>query len=102
MANHGYISRSGLTNIVEVTLASNAVFGMGLDLAGFLATYAAVMSGDLTSFSIGGAPKSSLLGGLLGGGIIGKPQGLGNSHNRFEGDSSVIRPDKYPKYVQSS
>jgi hypothetical protein len=74
---------------------------MGLDLAAFLSAYSAIMAGDLTSYSIGGKPKS---GGLLGGvgsslGLIGEPQGLSNSHNRFETDASPLRADLYSTYV---
>lgn len=77
------------------------VFGMGLDLSAFLAVYSAVMAGDLTSFSIGGKPKS---GGLLGGltsslGLLGEAQGLSASHNRFEHDGSPTRADLYTTYV---
>jgi hypothetical protein len=78
-----------------------SVFGMGLDLSGFLAVYSAVMAGDLTSFSIGGKPKS---GGLLGGvtsslGLLREPQGLSASHNRFEVDGSPTRSDLYSTYA---
>lgn len=77
------------------------VFGMGLDLSAFLAVYSAIMAGDLTSFSIGGKPKT---GGLLGGavsslGLLGEPQGLSSSHNRFEVDGSPTRSDLYSTYV---
>jgi hypothetical protein len=99
MANHGYISRSGVASAVEMTIASNEVFGMGLDLSAFLSVYASVMAGDVTSCSIGGKPKS---GGLLGGltsslGLLGEPQGLSASHNRFEADVSPLRADLYKK-----
>jgi hypothetical protein len=78
-----------------------SVFGMGLDLSAFLAVYSAVMAGDLTSFSIGGKPKS---GGLLTGltsslGLLGEAQGLSASHNRFEHDGSPTRADLYSTYV---
>lgn len=74
---------------------------MGLDLSAFLATYSAVMAGDLTSFSIGGKPKTS---GLLGGvtsslGLLSEAQGLSASHNRFEHDASPLRADLYSTYV---
>lgn len=74
---------------------------MGLDLSAFLAVYSAVMAGDLTSFSIGGKPKT---GGLLGGavsslGLLGEPQGLSASHNRFEVDGSPTRSDLYSRYA---
>lgn len=67
------------------------VFGMGLDLATILAIYPAVVDGDLLSFSIGGPdPRVSNTLGLLG-----QPQGLSGSHNKFEGDSSPSRGDLY-------
>ena len=69
---------------------------MGLDLAAFLSVYSGVMAGDITSVSIGGKPRSGLLGGLTSSlGLIGEPQGLGNSHNRFEADASPTRADLY-------
>ncbi|KAI4935087.1 uncharacterized protein J4E92_002373 [Alternaria infectoria] len=97
MANHGYLPRNGISTITQMTTAANEVFGMGLDLSAFLAVYSAVMAGDLTSFSIGGKPKT---GGLLGGvtsslGLLGEPQGLSASHNRFEVDGSPTRGDLY-------
>lgn len=96
LANHGYISRSGVSSVVELTTASNEVFGMGLDLAAFLSVYSGVMAGDITSVSIGGKPANG--GGLLGGlgsslGLLGTPQGLSKSHNRFEADASPTRQD---------
>lgn len=72
------------------------VFGMGVDLATFLSVYGSVIDGDLTSFSIGGAPPSGLVGGLVGGlGLIGQPQGLSGSHNKYETDASPTRGDLY-------
>lgn len=77
------------------------VFGMGVDLATFLTVYAAVMSGDIVSVSIGAKPGTEgLIGGIVKGlgsglGLIGEPQGLDNSHNRFEADVSPTRGDLY-------
>jgi hypothetical protein len=76
---------------------NTSVFGMSLDLAAVLSVYAAIMSGDIVSLSIGGKPKS---GGLLGGlgsalGLLGEPQGLSWSHGRFEIDSSPTRADLF-------
>jgi hypothetical protein len=90
-----------VASVVELTTASNEVFGMGLDLATFLSVYAGVMAGDVTSVSIGGRPKSSgLLGGLTSSlGLLGEPQGLSASHNRFEADASPTRADLYKKCV---
>ncbi|EOA83046.1 hypothetical protein ACJQWK_04537 [Exserohilum turcicum] len=97
MANHGYLPQNGISTVTQMTTAANEVFGMGLDLSAFLAVYSAIMAGDLTSFSIGGKPKT---GGLLGGavsslGLLGEPQGLSSSHNRFEVDGSPTRSDLY-------
>ena len=64
----------------------------GADLAAFLAVYGAVFDGDLTSYSIGG-PAPSLLN--LADGLLGTPQGLSGSHNKYEGDNSPTRGDLY-------
>ncbi|CAI6341405.1 unnamed protein product [Periconia digitata] len=97
LANHGYISRTGVDSVLSITAASNEVFGMGLDLAAFLSVYSGVMAGDITSFSIGGKANSgSLLGGLTSSlGLLGEGQGLSASHNRFECDASPTRGDLY-------
>lgn len=64
---------------------------LGTDLSTLLAVYGAIFDGDLTSYSIGGPVFSLLnLGGLLG-----EPQGLSGSHNKYEGDVSPIRGDLY-------
>ncbi|ORY86995.1 hypothetical protein BCR37DRAFT_376338 [Protomyces lactucae-debilis] len=91
-ANHGYISRDGVTNLQEAIDGTNAVFNMGRDLGGFLSIYSVLSDGDpLTQkWSIGGAPPAGL-GGLLGV----KPQGLTGSHNKYETDSSPMRGDLY-------
>ena len=68
------------------------VFGMGTDLATFLAVYGAVFDGDLTSWSIGGPPTSGLLNNV---GLLGIPQGISGSHNKYEADVSPTRPDLY-------
>lgn len=65
---------------------------MGLDLGAFLAVYGAVIDGDLTSWSIGGPPSSGLLSSI---GLLGKPQGISGSHNKYEADASPTRPDLY-------
>lgn len=64
---------------------------MGPDLTGLLAAYAILMDGDpLTqTWSIGG-PMNTLLAPL---GY--EPQGISYSHNKYEGDTSIARPDAY-------
>jgi Peroxidase, family 2 len=91
LANHNYLPHSGLATIDQFITATNQVFGMGLDLATFLAIYGAIMDGDLTSWSIGGPPPSS---GLLSG-LLSQPRGISYSHNKYEGDVSPTRGDLY-------
>ncbi|CAJ2509352.1 Uu.00g143780.m01.CDS01 [Anthostomella pinea] len=89
MANHGYLPHNGVASIQEFITGTMEAFGMGIDLATFLAIYGAVLDGDLTSYSIGGPVPSLLkLGGLLG-----EPQGLSGSHNKYEGDASPVHGD---------
>ena len=76
----------------------NAVYGMALDLATFLAVYGTLFDGNAVSldpgYSIGGATASqSILGGL--GGLLRTPGGLSGSHNNYEGDTSPTRGDLY-------
>jgi len=52
MANHNYIPHNGVATISQFIQGTNDVFGMGLDLATFLAVYGAVFDGDLTSVSL--------------------------------------------------
>jgi hypothetical protein len=68
-----------------------AVFGMGKDLGGFLGLYGALIDGDGTKWSIGG-PTSAVPATL---GLLGVPQGISGSHNKYEGDASPTRPDLY-------
>lgn len=64
---------------------------MGADLSGFLTVLGSTIDGDGTSWSIGGPSKhSNTLGGLLG-----EPQGLSGSHNKYEADASPGRGDLY-------
>lgn len=90
MANHNYIPRNGIATIAQFVQGTYDVFGMGTDLATFLAVYGAVFDGDLTSWSIGGPPSGQLLGGLLNQG-----RGISGSHNNYEGDASPVRGDLY-------
>lgn len=99
LANHGYISRDGVTSLVEVLSAMNSVYGMGLDVGGILSTLGTVMVGNPVStspgFSIGNADPGSqnLLNNLLG--LLGTPRGLNGSHNIIESDASGTRSDLY-------
>ncbi|KAI4593977.1 hypothetical protein KJ359_008765 [Pestalotiopsis sp. 9143b] len=93
LANHGYMARNGVGSMLDIIDGSVNVFGMGVDLATFLTVYSTIMAGDLATVSIGGVPPSSALLGI--GGLLGQPQGLGHSHNRFESDVSPTRADLY-------
>ncbi|GKT54633.1 oxidase [Colletotrichum tofieldiae] len=99
LANHGYISRKGVTSLVEVTAAINQVFGMGIELSTILAIMGTVFVGNPLSlnpgFSIGDVAGASnnILGNVLG--LLGTPRGLNGSHNIIEGDSSLTRADLY-------
>lgn len=74
------------------------MFGLGQDIAGFLAVYGAIFDGNIVSlnpgYSIGGATplNQNILGGL---GLLGTPQGLSGSHNKYESDASAARGDLY-------
>jgi hypothetical protein len=64
---------------------------MGQDLGGFLGLYGALIDGNLESWSIGGpTPAVPQILGLLG-----EPQGISGSHNKYEADVSPARPDLY-------
>ena len=60
-----------LQNFIDGTTAA---FGMGPDIASFLAVYGAVFDGNLVSYSIGGP-----VAGLTIANLLGEPQGLSGS-----------------------
>jgi len=91
MANHGYLPHNGVANIQQFIDQTYAVFGMGNDLGGFLAVYGALIDGNLESWSIGG--PNPALGPTLG--LLGTPQGISGSHNKYESDVSPVKPDLY-------
>ncbi|KAL8799485.1 MAG: hypothetical protein Q9182_005853 [Xanthomendoza sp. 2 TL-2023] len=99
LANHGYLPHNGIAPMVDIIQAVSQVYGLALDLGGFLAAYGTVFEGDALSltpgYSIGG-PASTGLGGILSGlGITRTPSGLSGSHNNYEGDTSATRGDLY-------
>jgi len=91
MANHGYLPHNGVANIQQFIDGTYKVFGMGKDLGAFLSIYGALIDGNLQSWSIGG--PNPALGPTLG--LLGTPQGLSGSHNKYEADVSPTRPDLY-------
>lgn len=95
MANHGYFPHNGVGQIDDFITGTYEAFGMGVDLSTLLAIYGAVFDGDLTSYSIGG-PTPNLVSNIITGlGLLGEPQGLSGSHNKYEGDVSPTRGDLY-------
>lgn len=86
-ANHNYLPRSGVPTVTQTITGLGALYGMSVDLAGFLAAYAVAIDGDLVSlaWSIGGPPPS----------LLGSAQGISWSHNKYEGDTSIGRCDAY-------
>ncbi|KAF7193697.1 Dothistromin biosynthesis peroxidase dotB [Pseudocercospora fuligena] len=91
-ANHGYLKRSGLSDITNTITGLGNLYGMSVDLAGFLAAYAIAFDGDVVTqqWSIGGPLPANLLSGALG-----RPEGISYSHNNYEGDTSIGRCDAY-------
>ncbi|KAH9837414.1 Cloroperoxidase [Teratosphaeria destructans] len=71
----------------------STVFGLGPGIALFLAVYGAVVAGDLTQWSIGG--PDARVPAPLGLGLLGQPQGISGSHNKYENDGSPTRGDLY-------
>lgn len=98
LANHGYLPHNGVADMDTIIKATNEVYGMSLDLGGFLAVYGTVFDGNPLStapgYSIGGPTDKSqnILNGL---GLIGTPSGLSGSHNKYESDVSATRGDLY-------
>lgn len=91
LANHGYMPHNGIGTITDFIESTYRGFGMGRDLGGFLGVYGAIFDGNLRSYSIGFASAQlPVISGLLG-----TPQGLGGSHNKYENDASPIRGDLY-------
>ncbi|KAJ8075152.1 hypothetical protein PM082_019480 [Marasmius tenuissimus] len=92
LANHNYLPHNGIGTMDQFISANRDVYGMGLDMAIFLAILGSVISGDGTSFSIGGPPPPST---VLLPPLLGHPLGLSGSHNKYETDGSTTRGDLY-------
>ncbi|KAI5783159.1 hypothetical protein DFH27DRAFT_276120 [Peziza echinospora] len=96
LANHGYLSRDGVTNWIQASTAATEVFGLGEDLSTVMSLLAVILSGNILTmeWSIGGPPPLSLFGSI-GSILLGKPQGISGSHNRYETDASAFKGDSY-------
>ncbi|EKM77086.1 hypothetical protein AGABI1DRAFT_115479 [Agaricus bisporus var. burnettii JB137-S8] len=92
LANHGYINRNGIDTPSNIVRAAMEGFNMHNNLAKFTCYSAFVVNGNMVTdlLSIGeksaktgpDPPQPAIVGGL-------------NTHNVFEGDSSMTRADFY-------
>lgn len=87
LANHGYLSRSGITSLAEAANAVQTAFSMSFDIAVFLSAFGLLAGGDLVTGKYSIAGKDSRV-----------PNTLGNSlgidrHGTFELDASISRSD---------
>lgn len=78
------------TDFVEAIDGLAAAYNMAPDLSGALAVLSIAICGDpiAETWSIGGAYPGSLA-------LLGQPQGILGTHNRYEGDASIVRGDAY-------
>ncbi|KAI8939510.1 hypothetical protein NX059_003281 [Plenodomus lindquistii] len=88
-ANHGFIPRNGILTAQQTADGLEAAYNMSPELGLVLAVIATAVSGDpvTTRWSIGGAftPVVPLF----------PAEGILGSHNRYEGDASIVRGDAY-------
>ncbi|KAL9084904.1 MAG: hypothetical protein Q9165_007857 [Trypethelium subeluteriae] len=87
LANHGYISRDGITSFAEAANAVQTGYGFGYGLSVFLSALGLLAGGDLITgkYSIGGADSRVP-------NTIGPALGL-DKHGVFEIDGSITRED---------
>lgn len=87
LANHGYLSRDGITSFAEAANAVQTGYGFGYGLSVFLSALGLLAGGDLLSgkYSIGGADSRVP-------NTLGLSPGL-DSHGVFEIDGSITRQD---------
>ncbi|CZT17407.1 uncharacterized protein RCC_03241 [Ramularia collo-cygni] len=98
-ANHGFLKRNGIPTIANTVSGLREAYNMNEDLSLALAVISVALAGDIVTqtWSIGGEYSPALpLGGLLGlGSLLGKPRGIIGTHNKYEGDASIVRGDAY-------
>ncbi|KAF2429338.1 Cloroperoxidase [Tothia fuscella] len=90
-ANHGFLPRSGITNIQQTVDGLSAAYGFGPEFAAGLSVIAIALTGDplAQTWSIGGGYTGAL------GGLLSNPSGISFSHNTYESDASPTRADAY-------
>lgn len=89
-ANHGFLPHNGIPSLLQTTTGLEAAYGMAPEFAAFLAVVGIAFDGDplALTWSIGGSYPGTL-------GLLGTPEGISYSHNKYEGDSSATRSDAY-------
>ncbi|EKM77850.1 hypothetical protein AGABI1DRAFT_76879 [Agaricus bisporus var. burnettii JB137-S8] len=91
LASHGYINRNGIANPAEIITAVMEGFNMDHGVAVYTTYAAFIVDGNLITNLLSIGEKTSLTGRSSSGTTAG---GL-NTHNTFEGDSSITRMDAY-------
>ncbi|XP_006458748.1 hypothetical protein AGABI2DRAFT_190943 [Agaricus bisporus var. bisporus H97] len=93
LANHGYISRNGIESPSNIVHAAMEGFNMNNDLAKFTCYAAFVVNGNMVTDLVSIGEKSA----KTGPDPLDQPATIGglNTHNVFEGDSSMTRADFY-------
>jgi len=88
-SNHGFLPRNGIASTQDTITGLGAAYGMAPDLALFLAIVSEALSGDPIAgkWSIGGAFPTTL--------NLFNANGILGTHNKYEGDSSIVRGDAY-------
>ncbi|KAJ7846191.1 Chloroperoxidase [Mycena olivaceomarginata] len=92
LANHGYISRNGITSFEEIILGTEEAFNLNRDMASAMAANNMLTRGNpfVNKISIGGV--SSFVPPLPGQIDGPETQGIAK-HGRVEGDASMTRSD---------
>jgi hypothetical protein len=90
LANHGYLSRTGITTFAEAANAIQTAYSMSFDLAVVLSALGLLAGGDIPTgvYSIGG--RDSRVPETLGQPLYGIDR-----HGLFEIDASISRGDRY-------
>ena len=90
LANHGYLSRDGITSFAEAANAIQEAYSMSFDIAVFLSALGLLAGGDIPTgkYSIGG--QDSRVPETLGQPVYGIDR-----HGLFEIDASISRGDRY-------
>ncbi|UZJ55619.1 hypothetical protein CBS101457_004939 [Exobasidium rhododendri] len=89
LANHGYLSRDGITSFAEAANAIQTAYSMSFDVAVFLSALGLLAGGDIVTgaYSIGGQDSRVP-------NTVGTAYGI-DRHGLFEIDASISRGDRY-------